>query len=89
MSNLGFLLLNNHRTGSNTDLGLEAARHLVRLGATEVLLAVRIISKGGKAAKDNMQSCHVPESTKEVWPLVMSNYDSIMECATRATRTEV
>src|SRR6266536_1040966 len=38
-------------TGSNTGLGLEAARHITKLGAQRVILAVRSIAKGEAAKK--------------------------------------
>jgi NADP-dependent 3-hydroxy acid dehydrogenase YdfG len=39
-------------TGSNTGLGLESARHLVKLAAARVILAVRNQTAGEKAKKD-------------------------------------
>jgi NAD(P)-dependent dehydrogenase (short-subunit alcohol dehydrogenase family) len=36
-------------TGSNTGLGLEAARHFVRLDAPRVIIAIRSIKKGEDA----------------------------------------
>lgn len=71
-------------TGSNPGLGLEASKHVTRLGAAKVILAVRTVSKGEKAANDILQSCNVPKSTVEVWQLDMSNYDSIVAFAKRA-----
>ncbi|KAM0704752.1 hypothetical protein Q7P35_007538 [Cladosporium inversicolor] len=71
-------------TGSNTGLGLEAARLLIRLNASKVILAVRTISKGEAAAKSITTSCNVPTSRVEVWPLDMSNKDSIVAFAQRA-----
>ena len=71
-------------TGSNTGLGLEAARLLVRLNAAKVILAVRTISKGEAAAKNITASCNVPASRVEVWQLDMSNKDSIVAFAKRA-----
>ncbi|KAM0719196.1 hypothetical protein Q7P37_005101 [Cladosporium fusiforme] len=70
-------------TGSNTGLGLEAARHLVRLNASKVILAVRTISKGEAAAANIIKSCNVPSSRVEVWQLDMSNKDSIVAFAQR------
>ena len=71
-------------TGSNTGLGLEAARLLLRLNASKVILAVRTISKGEAAAKSIISSCNVPGSRVEVWQLDMSNKDSIIALAKRA-----
>lgn len=71
-------------TGSNTGLGLEAARLLLRLNASKVILAVRTISKGEAAAKSISSSCNVPTSRVEVWQLDMSNKESIVAFAKRA-----
>jgi NAD(P)-dependent dehydrogenase (short-subunit alcohol dehydrogenase family) len=64
-------------TGSNTGLGLEAARHIVRLGAGKVILAVRTLSKGEKAAESILESTHATKDVIEVWPLDLSSYESI------------
>ncbi|KAK4543113.1 hypothetical protein LTR36_005890 [Oleoguttula mirabilis] len=72
-------------TGSNTGLGLEASKHIVRLGAAKVILAVRTVSKGEKAAQEIVQTCNVPESTVEVWQLDMSKHDSIVAFAKRSS----
>jgi NAD(P)-dependent dehydrogenase (short-subunit alcohol dehydrogenase family) len=71
-------------TGSNTGLGREAARLLVRLNATKVILAVRTLSKGESAANSIITSCNVSASRVEVWQLDMSNKDSIVAFAKRA-----
>lgn len=71
-------------TGSNTGLGLEAARHLIRLNASKVILAVRTLSKGEAAAANIAKSCNVPSSRLEVWQLDMSNKDSIIAFSQRA-----
>ncbi|KAK6515127.1 hypothetical protein TWF506_007473 [Arthrobotrys conoides] len=43
-------------TGANTGVGLEAARHCVRLNAAHVIIAVRTISKGEAAKEDILKS---------------------------------
>lgn len=75
-------------TGSNTGLGLEAARLLIRLNAAKVILAVRTISKGEAAAKSIISTCDVPAPRVEVWQLDMSNKDSIVAFAKRAAGLE-
>lgn len=70
-------------TGSNVGLGLEAARHFVRLDAKKVILAVRSVEKGDKAKKS------IEESTQrsgvvEVWQLDLSSYESVKQFATKA-----
>lgn len=64
-------------TGSNTGLGLEAARHIVRLGAEKVILAVRTISKGETAAASIIKSEHAKKNVIHVWQLDLSDYASV------------
>ena len=71
-------------TGSNTGLGLEAARHFVRLNAARVILAVRTIAKGEAAALDISASTKTTKSRIEVWQLDLSNYDSVKAFAVKA-----
>ncbi|KAI4249551.1 MAG: hypothetical protein LQ352_005583 [Teloschistes flavicans] len=74
-------------TGSNTGLGLEAARHLVRLGARKVILAVRNTEKGEVAKRDivaSVQGCR--EDAVEVWPLDLTSYESVRRFAAKAQR---
>lgn len=70
-------------TGSNIGLGLEAARHFARLGASKVILAVRSIAKGEEAAQSIHQSIG-RQGVCEVWQVDMANFDSIKEFVTRA-----
>lgn len=76
-------------TGSNTGMGLEAARHLVRLNATRVILAVRSTAKGEAAAASIRSS--FPDRLSEdldavvqVWPLDLASYESVKAFAARA-----
>jgi len=71
-------------TGSNVGIGLEAARHFVRLDASKVILAVRSKLKGAAAANS------IEESTgrvgvAEVWHLDLTSYASIKAFADRAS----
>jgi len=70
-------------TGSNTGLGLEAARHIVRLGAEKVILAVRNTSKG-EAAKQSIEDSTQRSGIVEVWSLDLSSYESVKQFAKRA-----
>jgi NAD(P)-dependent dehydrogenase (short-subunit alcohol dehydrogenase family) len=74
-------------TGSNVGLGLEAARHLVRLDAAKVILAVRNVSKGEAAAKSITESTGRPGVT-DVWEVDFSRYDSVKAFAQRAQALE-
>ncbi|KAK4621507.1 Short chain dehydrogenase atnD [Fulvia fulva] len=75
-------------TGSNTGLGKEAARHLVRLKASKVILAVRTVSKGEAAAKDIVESCKVSADVVEVWELDSGDEASIDAFAKRVQALE-
>lgn len=70
-------------TGSNVGLGLEAARHLVRLKAGKVILAVRNVEKGETARRSIEQSTQ-RTGVVEVWPLDLSSYASVEKFAERA-----
>ena len=71
-------------TGSNIGLGLEAARHITRLGAQKVILAVRSIEKGEQAKRS------IEETTKrtgvvEVWQLDLASYASVKSFSEKAS----
>ena len=74
-------------TGANVGLGLEAARHLVRLGAAKVILGCRSVEKGEVAKKD------IEESTKrtavvDVWQVDLSSYESVKQFCARVQTLE-
>ncbi|KUJ23223.1 NAD(P)-binding protein [Mollisia scopiformis] len=71
-------------TGSNTGLGREAARHIVRLGAAKVILAVRTPAKGEAAAAEILESTKKTSSIIEVWELNLSSSASVKAFAKRA-----
>jgi retinol dehydrogenase-12 len=75
-------------TGSNTGLGLEAARHLSRLNATLVILAVRTVAKGEAAKSNILASTEQSPSSIEVWSLDMTSIESIKSFAERASRLD-
>ena len=74
-------------TGSNTGLGLEAARHFTRLGAAKVILAVRTLSKG-EAAKESIEKSTDQKGVVEVWHLDLGNYESVKEFAKKAGKLD-
>jgi NAD(P)-dependent dehydrogenase (short-subunit alcohol dehydrogenase family) len=74
-------------TGSNVGLGLEAARHVARRGASKVILAVRSIAKGEEAARSVHQSIG-RQGVCEVWQVDMGNFDSIKEFVKRVEGLE-
>lgn len=73
-------------TGSNTGLGLEAARHISRLNASLVVLAVRNVSKGAAAKLSILESTGRHPSSIEVWYLDLQSYDSVRIFAERANK---
>lgn len=68
-------------TGSNVGLGKEACRWLVRLGASQVILACRNLEKGKAAAKDIQATTPCSSDTLQVWHLDMSSYASVQAFA--------
>ncbi|RDW80313.1 WW-containing oxidoreductase [Coleophoma cylindrospora] len=62
-------------TGGNTGLGLEAARHLVRLKAARIILGVRSLSRGEEAVR----SLNIPPGSCEIEVLLLNleSYDSV------------
>jgi len=70
-------------TGSNTGLGLEAAKHFSRLNAEKIILAVRNVEKG-KAAKTSIEASTNRHGVVEVWPLDLTSYESVKHFAKRA-----
>lgn len=74
-------------TGSNTGLGLEASRHLLRLGVGKLIMAVRSLEKGEAARTELLSSTKRLPSSVEVWHLDMEDYSSITSFAHRATTT--
>lgn len=70
-------------TGANTGLGLEAARHFVRLDAAKVILAVRNLEKG-EVAKKSIEASENKTGVVQVWQLDLASYDSVKTFAKRA-----
>lgn len=68
-------------------MGLEAARHMVRLNASRVILAVRSTTKGEAAAaqiRSSFPGRSDLESVVSVWPLDLASYASVRAFAARA-----
>ncbi|KAI9776203.1 MAG: hypothetical protein M1839_000524 [Geoglossum umbratile] len=70
-------------TGSNVGLGLEAARHIVRLECAKLILAVRNIEKG-EAARRDIEETTGRAGVVQVWQLDMDSFQSIKSFADRA-----
>ncbi|KAI7196850.1 hypothetical protein KC324_g4356, partial [Hortaea werneckii] len=70
-------------TGSNTGLGKEAVRHFVRLNAEKVIIACRSTAKG-EAAKQDVEASTGRKGVVDVWPLDLTDYESVKAFAQRA-----
>jgi hypothetical protein len=70
-------------TGANSGLGFEAAKHLVSLGASKVILAVRNIASGLEA-KTAIETSTKTTNIAEVWELDLASYDSVKKFAKKA-----
>jgi len=71
-------------TGSNIGLGLEAARHFVRLNASKVILGVRTVKKG-EAAKTEIEASTKRKDVCEVWELDLESNTSVKAFAARVS----
>jgi NAD(P)-dependent dehydrogenase (short-subunit alcohol dehydrogenase family) len=71
-------------TGSNVGLGKEAARHIARLGASKLILAVRNLKSGEAAKADIEKTSGCGRDVIEVWHLDLSSYKSVQDFAQRA-----
>jgi retinol dehydrogenase-12 len=71
-------------TGSNTGLGLEAARHISHLNAALIILAVRNQAKSEAAKQSILRSTGRSDTSFEVWVLDIQSYDSIKKFCAKA-----
>ncbi|KAK6221452.1 hypothetical protein LQW54_001554 [Pestalotiopsis sp. IQ-011] len=71
-------------TGSNVGLGLEAARQLLGLGLSHLIMGVRTQSKGDAAAQGLRKE--FPGATIDVWIVDMESYDSVRAFASRCEK---
>ncbi|MCJ1307074.1 hypothetical protein MMC25_000720 [Agyrium rufum] len=79
-------------TGASSGLGKEAAKHIVRLGATKVILGCRSISKGEKVEAEIEASTGAKPGTLDVWQLDLESPPSIrafVERVNKLTRLDV
>lgn len=68
-------------TGSNVGLGLECARHLLRLQTSRLIMAVRSLQKGKIAARGLLTD--FPDAKIEVWEIDMESYRSVQAFVAR------
>lgn len=74
-------------TGANVGLGLEAARHFVRLDAAKVILACRDTEKGERA-KTDIERTTARSGIIEVWPLDLCSFESVKQFCRRADKLD-
>lgn len=70
-------------TGSNVGLGYEASLQLLGLKLTNLILAVRSVDRGDKAASE-MRRLY-PKANIEVWVLDLCSYDSVQAFANKVS----
>lgn len=77
-------------TGANQGLGFAAARQLLELGLSHLVIAVRSIDKG-KAAAAKLAAAN-PSAKIDIWALDLESYDSIQDfvrvCDTELSRVD-
>ncbi|KAJ5902568.1 Short-chain dehydrogenase/reductase SDR [Penicillium taxi] len=71
-------------SGSNVGLGLEATRHVVRLGAAKVIMAVRNV-KAGEAAKEDIEKS-TGRNVCEVWEMDLASHSSVLAFGERISQ---
>jgi len=70
-------------TGATSGLGYEAAKHILRLGASRLILAVRNVTKGKQVAEEISSALSVSISNTEVWELDLGSFSSIKQFGER------
>ncbi|GAD97951.1 hypothetical protein THITE_2116303 [Paecilomyces variotii No. 5] len=70
-------------TGASSGIGKEAARHIVRLGASKVILGCRNITKGDRAKREIESSLGCSQKIIEVWEVDIESPESIKKFVDR------
>jgi retinol dehydrogenase 12 len=73
-------------TGGSSGLGKEAAKHIVRLGASKVILGCRNTSKGEKAKLEIDSSLRCNLDIVEVWKVDFESPPSVKEFVDRVNK---
>lgn len=74
-------------TGASSGIGVEAARHYVRLGASKVILGIRSPQKGA-AVKTDIETTTGRKNIIEIWEVDYDSFKSVSAFATRV-KTEL
>lgn len=79
-------------TGATGGIGYELSLQALRLGAADLILAVRSLQKGFAARlellADDQVRAHNPGASIRVYELDLGNYESVSACAARVSREE-
>lgn len=70
-------------TGATSGLGFEAAKHLLKLGASKIILAVRNVAKGKQAVEEIASALSITPSRMEVWQLDLGSFASVKDFGAR------
>lgn len=73
-------------TGGNAGLGKESVKHIVRLGASKVIIACRNKFKGDKAKLEILSELRCSTDVLEVWELDIESVTSIKAFVDRANK---
>lgn len=73
-------------TGASSGLGKETAKHIVRLGASKVILGCRNTSKGNTAKLEIEASLKCDKGIIEVWQLDIESPSSVKEFVDRVNK---
>lgn len=71
-------------SGANSGLGKEAAKHIVRLGASKVILGCRSLSKGNEAKHEIEVSEKCRPDVIEVWEVDLESASSVRAFVVKA-----
>lgn len=74
-------------TGANVGLGLETARHFVRLNAKKVIIACRNLEKA-EAAKADIESTTDRSGVIDVWSVDLTSFASVNDFCGRAAKLD-
>ena len=74
-------------TGANVGLGLETARHFVRLNAKRVIIACRNAEKA-EAAKADIESTTGRSGVVDVWSVDLTSFGSVIDFCGRAAELD-
>ncbi|CAM6085743.1 unnamed protein product [Calypogeia fissa] len=75
-------------TGSNTGLGFGAVRHLSRLNAGLIIMAIWNLSKGAAAKTAILESTGRPRNSIEVWEVDLQSFDSVKAFVAKANQLQ-